>query len=384
MPSVRAARTPPQRPGPALQPYERHVYDLAATRAAPAGGEVPVAALRLDSGDQAKDWQHRFRELLNADGRRRGLVRDRAPRWARTLFRLALLLPFGLTCLYAHQTHNPEAAVFTAFVLLGVGIRLSGLRQPVPSGSGEAIAARCRALRSTAALPERRTVPEIARTGDRRSAYTTAVSRSRIAGGPFDALTGKDSVWSAATGAWRQVKVVDRAPRGTLRAPAGPPLTGHRYVQAVPRPDPSIANAGLAVFAGSWAILLTMATRVVVSDPRHSPRATLFIGIGWPLWILGVYAFTRSRQRQRADRVAPPVTLIGPIVYLKSFTDTKSPDTFFVGVDDGTADRVVRHAIERDLHDSLRLGMRLRLDLTASGDTVIAAQILPESPAVSS
>src|SRR5262249_1939384 len=96
-------------PDPAPLPHEGHVLDHVIARARVTGGPMPLAALRLDSSEHAKRWYERFTELVVADARHLGLVRERAGLPVRVLLRLALLVPAGLAGAAVVTGHSAAA-----------------------------------------------------------------------------------------------------------------------------------------------------------------------------------------------------------------------------------------------------------------------------------
>jgi hypothetical protein len=135
--------------GPVLLSFERHVLDHVATRAHVGGGAVPLAGLRLESGQHAKRWYAGFSRQVIAEARRLGLAADRGAWPLRALLRLALLVPAVLVAVVALRGDGGWTLVM--YILFGYAagtlpVRL--LDRVVPRGAGIAAAARCRSMRA--------------------------------------------------------------------------------------------------------------------------------------------------------------------------------------------------------------------------------------------
>jgi hypothetical protein len=105
----------------------------------------------------------------------------------------------------------------------------------------------------------------------------------------------------------------------------------------------------------------------------------LLLVLGWAVWVWGTFRFARWFYRSVYDLAAPPVTLIGQVVYLESevSSDSETPDTYYVAVDDGTTDRITRYEITRGLHDRLRYGSWLSLQVRPKLGSFVRAEVLP-------
>jgi hypothetical protein len=101
--------------------------------------------------------------------------------------------------------------------------------------------------------------------------------------------------------------------------------------------------------------------------------------LGWAAWVWGTFLFARWFYRSVYDLLLPPVTMIGQVVYLESAVshNTEDPDNYYVAVDDGTTDRITRYEITRGLHDRLRYGSWLSLQVRPKLGSLVRAEVLP-------
>jgi hypothetical protein len=184
---------------------------------------------------------------------------------------------------------------------------------------------------------------------------------------PFAPCDPADEVWSARTGRWRRVRVV----RGGGLMFGAP--TAMTFVAAVPA----------LLFSGIWALLLSYLTRHLTPSRLIQIWPVALLGLGWLLWTVGNVWFVRMLYYSVYDLTRPPRTIVGQVVYLESHVhhDAENPDTFYTAVDDGTTDRIVKYEIGRTLHDRLRYGTWLRLQVRPKLGAVVSAEIIaPPGP----
>jgi hypothetical protein len=344
---------------PVLLSFERHVLDHVAARAQVGGGAVPLAGLRLESSHHAKGWYAEFNKQVISEARRLDLVADRGAWPLRALLRLALLVPAVLAAAVALRGHGGWTLVtYIVFGYAGATLPVRLLDRAVPRGAGIAVAATCRSLRAELS---RYPVGENAPPGDRRPAYAMAFGLTAPQPGATPFEPGGDLVWSPRTGRW--LRVVSR--RG-LTFGASPTVALIGVVPAL-------------VFSGIWAVLLGGMTQQLSWSQAARVWPVSLLVVGWLVWVWGNLLFARWFYRSIYDLVMPPVTVIGQVVYLESDVsgDSESPDSYYVAVDDGTTDRITRYQISHDLHDRLRYGSWLSLQVRPRLGSLCRADILP-------
>jgi Predicted membrane protein (DUF2207) len=195
-----------------LAPYERRVLDHVSGRMGP-DGVAPASALLED----AATWWDAFEGEVRAEARRLGLTRDRWPRGARSLYRLAALGPGGLVAVAVLQgSHSRLAAA--AYGCLGWGVLAFGfssvLQGEQKTPAGRAAAAHWRgvraALRSDAAFTT--LSPAAIAIWGRRLAYGSVFGAAPAA---ITALSPppKDRAWSSYGGRWRLVRIGSHSQR---------------------------------------------------------------------------------------------------------------------------------------------------------------------------
>jgi hypothetical protein len=178
-------------------------------------------------------------------------------------------------------------------------------------------------------------------------------------GAPFE--PGSDVVWSPSTGRWLRV-----VPGRGLSFGASPTVALIGLVPAL-------------LFSGIWGVLLGGLTRQLAWSQVARVWPVALLVLGWAVWVWGNLRLARWFYRSMYDLVAPPVTVIGQVVYLEtdSCNDSQDPHLFYVAVDDGTTDRITRYEICRDLHDRLRYGSWLSLHVRPKLASLVRAEILP-------
>ena len=345
--------------GPVLLSFERHVLNHVAMRAHVSGGPAPLAGLRLEAGEHARRWYAEFNEQVIDEGRRLDLIGDRGAWPLRALLRLALLVPAVLAAAVALDGHGGWTSVmyiFFGYAAATLPVRL--LDRAVPGGQGIAVAARCRSLRAELV---RHPVGDHAPPGDRRPAYAMAFGLTAPRSGAVPFRPGGDLVWSPWTRRWLRV-----VPRRALSFGASPMVALIGFVPTL-------------LFSGIWAVLLGGLTQELTWSGVTRVWPVVLLGLGWVIWVWGNLLFGRWFYRSIYDLAVPPVTVMGQVVYLESSagSEQESPDNYYVAVDDGTADRITRYEITSDLHDRLRYGSWLRLQVRPKLGSLVHAEILP-------
>jgi hypothetical protein len=344
---------------PVLLSFERHVLDHVATRAHLGGGAVPLAGLRLESSQHAKRWYAEFNEQVIAEARRLDLVADRGGWPLRALLRLALLVPAVLAAVVALRGDGGWTLVmyiFVGYAAATLPVRL--LNRVVPRGRGIAAAAECRSMRAELS---RYPLGENAAPGDRRPAYAMAFGLTAPQRGATPFEPGGDLVWSPWTGRWVRVES-----RRSLSFGASPMIALVGFVPAL-------------LFSGIWGVLLGGLTQQLTWSQVARMWPVALLVLGWAVWAWGTFLFARWFYRSVYDLLVPPVTVIGQVVFLESVIsrNPKNPDDFYVAVDDGTSDRVTRYEITRGLHDRLRYGSWLSLQVRPKLGSLVRAEVLP-------
>jgi hypothetical protein len=346
-----------RQPGPALLPHEAHVLDHVTARVQVAGGALPLGALRLESSQHARRWYERFTELVVADARELGLVRDRAGMPVRVLLRLALVTPAGLAGAAAVAGHQAMGLFYVLIGYLAMTTPVRLLRRPVPRGAGVPAAVGCRALRDELArYPLEAAVP----TGDRRPGYAVGLGVARWSGAAEPFTPGGDRVWSVRRGRW--LRVVD--PPALLSGTS----PGTIFALIVPT----------LLFATIWAVLLGYLTLHFHADWTTLVWPVALLGLGWTVWGTGIFLFLRRIWYAIEDLVRPLRVIVGQVVYLESDVspDPETADNYYVAVDDGATDPVRKYPIGRGLHDRLRYGSWLRLDVRARSGAVEHVEVV--------
>jgi hypothetical protein len=195
-----------------LAPYEQRVLDHVAGRMGP-GGVAPASALLED----AANWWDAFEREVRAEARRLGLTRDRWPRGARSLYRLAALAPGGFAAAAVWQaSHSRLAAAVSGCLAWGVlcfgfGGVLHG-EQTTPAG--RAAAAHWRGVRAALGSDAALTTlsPAAIASWGRRLAYGSVFGAAPAA---TTALSPppRDRAWSSYGGRWRLVRIGSHSER---------------------------------------------------------------------------------------------------------------------------------------------------------------------------
>src|SRR5918992_1456643 len=173
------------RTGDGLAPYERRVLDHIATRMGP-DGVAPASALLED----AANWSDEFEREIRAEARRLGLTRDRWPRGARSLYRLAALAPGGFVAVAVLQgSHSKLAAAASGCLAWGV---LAFGFDSVLHGEQKTPAGRAAA----------------AYWGGVRAALRSDAALATLSPAAITALSPppRDGAWSSSGGGWRLVR----------------------------------------------------------------------------------------------------------------------------------------------------------------------------------
>lgn len=344
---------------PVLLSFERHVLDHVARRAHVGGGAVPLAGLRLEWGQHAKRWYAEFNRQVIAEARNLDLAADRGAWPLRALLRLALLVPAVLAAVFALRGDGGWTLVmyiFFGYAAATLPVRL--FNRVVPRGAGIAAAARCRAMRAELS---RYPLGQNAPPGDRRPAYAMAFGLNAPPRSATPFKPGGDLVWSPWTGRW--VRIVSRR---SLSFGASPMVALIGFVPAL-------------MFCGIWGMLLGGLTLQLTWSQVARMWPVPLLVLGWAAWVWGTFLFARWFYRSVYDLLLPPVTMIGQVVYLESAVshNTEDPDNYYVAVDDGTTDRITRYEITRGLHDRLRYGSWLSLQVRPKLGSLVRAEVLP-------
>jgi hypothetical protein len=325
---------------PGMRPHERHVFDHVAARAEIGGGSVPEDALHLESSEHAKAWMTTFTDQVVADARGRGLVMERISLGAVFWLWVGLAMPAGLAlaagasvwlCLLAYV-----ALAWSALVL----------HRPLPTSAGRRAAAKYRVLgaqlRTEVDAHEGESL-----SASRTGAYAVALGVGGPARSPF-APRFDQTVWSNASGTWRQVRIID-AP-GFLRG-IDPVAT----LYSIP--------GGLLLFV-IWGYLLFWFT---TDPPRAWKTPDALLIAGGLVWTCFGFVFWRFVYHGLYDLCHDPIAVAGRVVYLEAGDPPGSEEPskrYLVAIDDGHTDVAVKYEIDADLFATLRYGARLRLDVT--------------------
>jgi hypothetical protein len=208
--------------------------------------------------------------------------------------------------------------------------------------------------------------------GDRRLGYAVALGvRTRPA---LDIVLDQDqagAVWSNYGGRWRRVTV---RPRSFGLFKGNSPM--------VP-----LVSAGCAVpFLAIWAVLLgSLTTNLSVGTLQRGWPVALLV-LGWMLWLLLGGWLARSAALALYDLAAPPVALVGQVVYLEYDRGTRDsdgvthPSQWFVAVDDGTSDVLMQFEIAGGAYRKLSRGTTVRLSYTPKLRYVKQVEVLAPKP----
>lgn len=346
--------------GTGLRPYERHVLDHVAVRARIGGGSVLEDALHLESSEHAKLWMKTFTDQVVADARGRGLVMERIS--LSTLFWLwvGLAVPAGLAL---------AAGVWIWLCLLAYAVcawRALVLHRPLPTSAGWRAAAVYRSLgaqlSTEAGARASKTSP-----AHRSAAYAVALGLGGPDRSPFAPQQGR-TVWSHASGTWRQVRIAN--------APS--------FLSGVDPISTLYATPSVLVFCGIWGYLLFWFT-TNPPKPWHVPAVVLMAG--WLVWAVLSFLFWRYVYRGLYDLRHRTAPVEGRVIFLETDNagsasenaTSESEKRYLVAIDDGQTDVAVKYEIDKHLFMQLRYGDRLRLDVTPKLRCVKSCEIIPDA-----
>lgn len=173
-------------------------------------------------------------------------------------------------------------------------------------------------------------------------------------------------VWSDVTGQRRQVAVV----------PGRGIMFGTKPGQVL-----AFGLPGGLVFLLAWAAVLTEVGRGDFPSPVPDVWLLPVLAAGWLVWGLGAFLFVRLVARSLSDLATPPLTIAGAVVYLDSEPgDGEVEPSYYVAVDDGTADSITRYKVDDRTHSRLRLGNWVRMEVTPRLSAVLRADVVPPPP----
>jgi hypothetical protein len=171
-------------------------------------------------------------------------------------------------------------------------------------------------------------------------------------------------VWSDVTGQRRQVTVVPG--RGVM-------------FSTKPRQILTFGLPGGLVFLLAWAAVLTEVGRGDFPSPVPDTWLLPVLAAGWLVWGLSAFLFVRLVVRALSDLAAAPLTIVGKVVHLDFEPgDGESVEaSYYVAVDDGTADTITRYKVDDRTHSRLRLGIWVRMEVTPRLAAVVRADVVP-------
>ncbi|GAA1984050.1 DUF2207 family protein [Kitasatospora viridis] len=326
----------------ALLPYERQVLHRVARIAV--GGQVPLGALARGGTGQSSTWQREFRKAVEAEGRERGLLRDRYDRSRRRLLMLLAVLPvaaFWLAMALPHGSWIGSPPLALLPWLLVAGTADAAGKFPVATAAarpehwqqyGERLAAEGAATRT----------PASATTGDRTLAYAAALGVARTAAAAVRFGTPDPRrAWSTQGGQWHQVQL-RRARFGSLAAPGRMAAVG--------------GTAGLLLLGLVALVVRAAGQRDAWGQPVVSAPAAVYGGgllgalalVGLACAAIGILDL-RHRQEVVGELVRAHRTAVGG----------KQPAR--VAVDPGTGGTIWVLPVRPELLDGLTEGQRVRL-----------------------
>ncbi len=330
-----------------LTPYEQRVFDRVAGIAV--GNVVPLTALTFRDQAAATGFEKRLRAEVIADARERGLSRRRLSKplvsalsVAGAVVGAALALAVVIGADMRHT--DPRAPLGTWLiswaVLSSIAGRNHGERDTV---AGREVAARWLGvktwLRNTEAFGD--LPPAAVAVWDRYLAYGAAVGATRVSSAVIDLGMGnRRKVWSSFGGTWHPVRV---------RYPSFWPRYG--------KPAPPVILRG--VLAGFVGVLLLRYGAGFVGDRltgtglsrAADPVRLAGLGLGLVLTGFGLYLVVRM-----AIDLAAPASITGQVLWTQVWRSTSGgenspavPVTYYLAIDDGTAERTTAWALPREL-----------------------------------
>ena len=347
------------RTGDGLAPYERRVLDHIATRMGP-DGVAPASALLED----AANWSDEFEREIRAEARRLGLTRDRWPRGARSLYRLAALAPGGFVAVAVLQgSHSKLAAAAAGCLAWGVlafGFD-SVLQGEQKTPAGRAAAAHWggvrAALRSDAALTT--LSPAAIAIWGRRLAYGAAFGAAPAAVAAVSAPP-KDRAWSSYGGRWRLVRIGSHSER-----------------------IPPVLSLYLAVLFGLVGLFfLLMVVRLGLGG-RHDDGLALAAGFVPPVIVLisAVAAVGMGRSFLKGVTGPSQVEIVGQVVkrWVESvLRDDRNVEYPCVAVHDGRAADAPGWVLPWAAYGAVQVGSVVRVRADPRRNTFLGLEVLEQ------
>ena len=342
-----------------LAPYERRVINHVSSRMDP-DGVAPASALLED----AANWWDAFEREIWAEARRLGLTRDRWPRGAQSLYRLAALGPGGFVAVAALQGSQPKLAA-AAYGCLAWGVLAYGfdsvLQGEQKTPAGRAAAAHWggvrAALRSDAALTA--LSPAAIATWGRRLAYGAVFGAAPAA---ITALSPppKDRAWSSYGGRWRLVRIGSHSER-----------------------MPPVLSLYLTVLFGLLGLFfLLMVVRLELSG-RHDGGLALVAGFMPPVIVLtsAVAAVAMGRSFFKGVTGPSQVEIVGQVVkrWVESVPiDDRNVEYPCVAVHDGGAADAHAWVIPWAAYGAVQVGSIVRVRADPRRNTVLGLEVLEQ------
>lgn len=402
-------------PDEALTAYEERVLRHIRTHAT--DGVVPAPALTLGPEGVSERWFRGFARDVTAHGRELGLCRRRWDLWHVVLVWVAVTMaaaPALAVASRADRTADPTGwgsignlltgiAVVIAAVLFWFAQRVTRSRDQVDTPAGREATAHWRGVRTfyrDSGRFEDKPAAAVA-IWERPLAYATALGLAPVVQRQIPFETEHDRhAWSLATGHWRRVEVVYRAPRpgwgeppwwvvitGVLRTIVAGALAYAGFyvastdleVDAVTFTDDQRRIIGLVGLIIAIAMSMVAAVSVVrvllgLSDlfarrtiegelVRRRERRT---GHWLPRpaqWVLA----RRSSRHMRRPGAGLPIT---------GRVDDRRRRRWYLAVDPGEGERIRALRVRRHLHDQVRQSARVRLTHTPRVGYVTKVEML--------
>ena len=345
-----------------LTDYERQL--MSHVKGIAVGGVVPLTALTFRDEGSAASWSSSFADAVLGDAKRRGLIARRVPPWVVTLLGVAAVAPSLSFSWFAWTADGGKdgRALFTGVIPWAVLSAVAGRQQGYRgTPAGRALAARWLGMReylqvdeSFAALP-----PSAVAVWDRYLAYGDALGVTHVCAAAIDLGMGsRRRVWSSFGGHWHQVRV---------RYPGRAARYGITTVRLV---------LGALVQLALGYFLLRARGFAAVSDAVNSPIGAVFLAVALGLLGRGAYRVVRAVTDSLGVR-----TLTGEVLWLADWkTRTKDDSsvtvTYYLAVDDGTADRTTAWALPAELRSQypFRTGRPVELQVRPWSRRVITAR----------